>query len=152
MKRSNLYLTLALLFIAMTFWACQAEKITEPGHLVPLTVDENPNLPAIEINGTRLHAYAVGEPGNLVVITLHGGPGGDHLELKQFEVLADSGYRVVFWDQRGAGLSRRHNPEIYNEAIYLEDLLQLINYYTESPRKALSGAFMGCHVCDHVRE
>ncbi|MEZ4777258.1 MAG: alpha/beta hydrolase [Bacteroidia bacterium] len=134
-KSHSTFFLFLLLCLATIMTACQRESITDPGHLVPLTVDENPDLPAIEINGTRLHAWALGEVGNPVIITLHGGPGGDHMELQKFEVLADSGYRVVFWDQRSAGLSRRHNPDVLTESMYLEDLKQLIDYYTQSPEE-----------------
>src|SRR5262245_39567974 len=73
--------------------------------LVPKTVDEDPSLPSLEISGTRLHLETFGTPGNPVVIVLHGGPGADYRSLLPLSALADDGFFVVFWDQRGTGLS-----------------------------------------------
>src|SRR5688572_29141984 len=83
----------------------------DPGNLVPKTVVDDPTLPAIAINGTRLHSEAFGEPTDPIIVVLHGGPGSDYRGLLPLRALAEDGYRVVFWDQRGAGLSQRHAPE-----------------------------------------
>ncbi len=101
--------------------------------LVRGTVDEDPTLPAIEIAGTRLHSEAFGDPSAPLVVVLHGGPGSDYRALLPLAPLADDGYRVVFWDQRGAGLSRRHSAESYALDSYLEDLRLLIEHYSTSP-------------------
>ena len=137
MKFLSIHSILLLLVSLLVINGCERMDITEPGNLVPLTVDEDPSLPAIEINGTRLFSYALGDANNPLVIILHGGPGGDHMALKQFEVLADSGYRVVFWDQRSAGLSRRHNPDVLTDEVYLEDLVNLIAYYQSAPEQSV---------------
>src|SRR6478735_5139425 len=80
---------------------------SDPGNLVPLTVAEDPSLPAIDIAGTRLHSEAFGDPDGPVIMVLHGGPGSDYRGLLPLKALADDGYRVAFWDQRGCGLSER---------------------------------------------
>jgi proline iminopeptidase len=101
----------------------------DPGNLVPRTVTEDPSLPAIELNGTRLHSEAFGDPDDPVIIVLHGGPGSDYRCLLPLRALADDGYRVVFWDQRGTGLSQRHDASTLDLDIYLEDLRQVIEHY-----------------------
>jgi len=104
---------------------------SEPGALVPKTVMEDPALPRIEVNGTVLHAVTFGEPANPLVIVLHGGPGGsDFRSLLPLSALADDGYFVVFWDQRGAGLSQRHDADVYTYENVLEDLRQVVDHYT----------------------
>lgn len=40
----------------------------EPGNLVPKTVDEDPNLPQINVNGTLLHAETYGNNDSAMVI------------------------------------------------------------------------------------
>jgi len=105
----------------------------EPGNLVPRTVTEDPSLPSIEVNGTRLHAEAFGDPSHPMVITLHGGPGGDYRSLLPLQALADDGYYVIFWDQRGAGLSERHDADSIDLYQYLEDLRQVVDHYSSSP-------------------
>jgi len=104
----------------------------EPGHLVPETVMEDPLLPRIHINETTLHAETFGDPQNPVMVFLHGGPGGGgYRSLLRLAGLQDE-YFLVFWDQRGAGLSQRHDPDVYSLEIYLNDLLGVINHYTAS--------------------
>lgn len=98
--------------------------------LVHGTVDDDPSLPFIDINGTRLHAEAIGDPDAPLLILLHGGPGNDYRELLPLAPLADDGYRMVFWDNRGAGLSRRHAHDEYTFDTYLEDLRLVVEHYT----------------------
>jgi proline iminopeptidase len=101
----------------------------EPGLLVPATVDEDPSLPSIEIADTRLHAQAFGDPGNPVIMVLHSGPGSDYRGLLPLSGLASDGYQVVFWDQRGSGLSQRHDADTIDIETYLEDLRLVIEHY-----------------------
>ncbi len=44
-------------------------------YTVPKTVDQDPSLPSITIDGYTYHAETYGDPANPVVIILHGGPG-----------------------------------------------------------------------------
>ena len=101
----------------------------EPGNLVAKTVVEDPTLPRIEVNGTVLHATTAGRAGNPVVMVLHGGPGADYRSMLPLATLADDGYEVVFWDQRGSGLSQRHDFDSYTLDVALEDLRQVIDRY-----------------------
>ncbi len=96
---------------------------------MPETVAEDPSLPAIEINGTRLHAEAFGDPDDPVILVLHGGPGSDYREYLPLQALANDGYRVAFFDQRGTGLSQRHDPADIDLDIYLEDLRLVIEHF-----------------------
>jgi proline iminopeptidase len=101
----------------------------DPGLLVPATVDDDPSLPSVDIAGTRLHTEAFGDPGNPVIMVLHSGPGGDYRGLLPLSALASDGYRVVFWDQRGSGLSRRHDADTIDIESYLEDLRLMIEHH-----------------------
>lgn len=121
------------LFTALSLGACLDPGA--PGNLVPRTVVDDPSLPAIEIADTRLHAEAFGDPAAPLVITLHGGPGSDYRAMLPLRALADDGYRVVFWDQRGAGLSERHPADSYTMDGYLEDLRLVIDHYTVTPHQ-----------------
>jgi proline iminopeptidase len=103
-----------------------------PGKLVPGTVEDDPSLPRIEVAGTTLHAEAFGDPSAPMIMVLHGGPGADYRSLLPYRALADDGYYVVFWDQRGAGLSKRYDASSYTLDLYLEDLRQVIEHFSSS--------------------
>ena len=108
------------LLSAVILTGCQKDY-NEPGNLVPKTVDEDPNLPQINVNGTLLHAETYGNNDSAMVIFLHGGPGADYRNGLNAKGLANEGYFVVFYDQRGTGLSERHNKSIFSIQIYLDD-------------------------------
>lgn len=120
----------------------------EPGNLVPRTVAEDASLPAIEMNGARFHAQTFGNPANPVIVFLHGGPGGDYrsmlrlAEQRNGYSLADE-YFLVYWDQRGSGLSQRQNKEFLTTAIYVNDLNTLIDRYSPGRRVFLIGESWG---------
>jgi proline iminopeptidase len=127
--------------LALLFGGCLCAG--EPGNLVPETVADDPTLPAIDINGTRLHAEAFGNPDGPVLLVLHGGPGVDYRSMLPLRALADDGYRVVFWDQRGAGLSARVSPDTIDLDVYLEDLRQMIERYAPTQPVVLIGHSWG---------
>ena len=74
--------------------------------LVPATTTDDPALPSRNIAGYRYHLEVFGLPTRPVVIVLHGGPGGDYRSLLPLRPLSDD-YQLVFYDQRGSGLSPR---------------------------------------------
>lgn len=113
-----------------------------PGNLVPKTVEDDPALPRIEVNGTVLHAEAYGDPRAPMIMMLHDGPGNDYREFLPYKVLADDGYYVVFWDQRGSGLSKRHDPGDYSLDGVLGDLRAVIEHFSTSADQPI--VFM-CH-------
>ncbi len=123
-----------LLFL---FASCDKEQlITDRGNLVPKTVTQDPTLPYIIINDAKLHAQAFGEPGNTLIICIHGGPGANYRYMLNCKSLADKGYRVVFYDQRGSGLSQRFPAKWYKdlganaiEKTFYDDLKGIINHY-----------------------
>ncbi|MFC1539475.1 alpha/beta fold hydrolase [Candidatus Latescibacterota bacterium] len=121
---------------------------SEPGNLVPKTVIEDSSIPAIELNGSRFHVETFGNPENPVIIFLHGGPGGDFRELYRLKDTYD-GYKLtdeyflVFWDQRGAGLSQRHTKDELKHDVYNEDLKQFIEYYSPEKKVVFIGHSWG---------
>lgn len=122
-----------LLCAALALSGCGCLDTDDPGNLVPKTVTEDPTLPRIEVAGALLHAEAFGDPRAPIVFVLHGGPGSDYRSLLPLRALADDGYYVVFWDQRGTGLSERFDASIYTLELYLEDLRLVIEHYTTTP-------------------
>jgi proline iminopeptidase len=128
--------------------ACDTLEPSEPGNLVPATVSENAALPAIELKGARFHARTFGDPAAPVIVFLHGGPGGDHrgqlrLAARYGEYSLADEYFLVFWDQRGAGLSQRHGKETLTIAQYVADLDALIDRFSPGRQVFLVGDSWG---------
>jgi proline iminopeptidase len=122
-------------FIASSIFIAGCTKgklINEEGNLVPETVEHDPSLPSISINGTLLHSESFGNPDSAMIIVLHGGPGADYRSLLRCAEFADQGYRVIFYDQRGSGLSKRHSKNSYSLQLMYDDLSAVINYYRKS--------------------
>lgn len=131
---------LSLITISVFSISCNKEKYIEaPGNLVPKTVDQDATLPSISINGALLHSEAFGPEDSTLIICIHGGPGGDYRYMLNCKTLATKGYRVVFYDQRGAGLSQRFPKSWYKtqgsdaiNKIFYDELKGVIDYYKTS--------------------
>ena len=132
-------------FIIAFLGSCEMNDMDEPGLLVPLTVTEDSSLPSITVNGTMLHSETYGNPNDSIIIVIHGGPGADYRSLLNLQYLAADGYYVVFYDQRGSGLSQRHDADIYTTQLYLDDLDAVIEHYkqTENQKVILFGHSFG---------
>jgi proline iminopeptidase len=116
--------------------------LTSGEYSVPETVTQNPSIPHITINGVTYHAETFGDPANPVVIAIHGGPGGDYRSLLSLQALSDQ-YFVVFFDQRGAGLSPRVNPEEITLVSAIADLDSIVEYYGQGEKVNLIGHSWG---------
>lgn len=127
--------TIAVLLLGVSLLtSCKEDMVTpdDPaagGRLVAKTADEDPNLPSIFVNGTHLHAQTFGDPTDPMIVFLHGGPGGDYRNALPAAQLADDGYFMVFYDQRGSGLSQRYDAAEYSIQIMLDDLTAVIDHY-----------------------
>jgi proline iminopeptidase len=126
--------------LAVTFSACEILDPEEHGRLVPLTVDEDPSLPYIAVNGTLLHSESFGDPNDPMIVVLHGGPGGDYQGMLKCTAFAADGFFVVFYDQRGCGLSKRHDKEMFTSqgpALFIDDLAGVIRHYRTPGQKVI---------------
>lgn len=104
---------------------------------VPPTVDDDPSLPFVEIHGYKFHVRTFGNPQHPPVIVVHGGPGGDSKYLLPLQDLSREHY-LVFYDQRGTGLSSRVDKEQLTLDSSLADLHQLVLHYgTRGPVKLI---------------
>jgi proline iminopeptidase len=65
---------------------------------------------------------------------LHGGPGNDYRYLLKCREFANQGFRVVFYDQRGSGLSQRFPKSSYSSMKTMTDEVGgVIAHYRKSP-------------------
>lgn len=106
--------------------------VQAPQYEIPKTVEFDLGLPRQKVGDFWLHLEAFGSPTSPVVIVLHGGPGGDYRALLPLQALSDQ-YRVVFYDQRGSGLSQR----VPDPAVTVDGLVSELNSIVDhfSPRQ-----------------
>jgi proline iminopeptidase len=129
---------LAVAITSIFFVGCEKEKyINDAGNLVPKTVDQDQSLSSISVNGTQFHTETFGNPDSAMVVFLHGGPGADYRNGLAVKQLADNGYYVVFYDQRGSGLSKRHDKGSFTIQQMFDDLSAVIQYYRKSPTQKI---------------
>jgi proline-specific peptidase len=80
----------------------------------------------VSFRGFRTWYRVVGEgeaPGRDPVLVLHGGPGTGHDYLEPLSALADSGRRIVFYDQLGCGRSDHpHDPSLWSVDLFVEEV------------------------------
>lgn len=63
------------------------------------------------------------EPGKLPLLCLHGGPGMPHDYLEPLEAIADTGRRVIFYDQLGCGNSDRpDDSSLWTVELFIEEV------------------------------
>lgn len=125
-------------FLMSVFVSCtKGRLISGEGNLVPLTVEKDGSLPAININGSIFHAETFGKPADKMLVILHGGPGSDYRYLLNCKEFANQGYYVVFYDQRGSGLSKRHDKKEYSIQLMIDDLQAVIAHYRTSPSQKI---------------
>jgi proline iminopeptidase len=131
MNRTKLFLPAIIVWLMLS--GCQKELlVNQDGNLVPKTVDQDVMLHSIFINGTQLHAETFGNPDSPMLVILHGGPGADYRYLLNCEEFAEHGYYVIFYDQRGSGLSKRESKGSYTLQLMFDDLSGIIAHYRTS--------------------
>lgn len=64
------------------------------------------------------------EAGKLPLLALHGGPGACHDYLKSLDAIAETGRRVIYYDQLGCGNSSlpEPHPDMWTVALYVEEV------------------------------
>lgn len=101
------------------------------------------SLPFVELDGYRFHAEMFGDAEDPLVIALHGGPGGDYRYILPLKELTEDGYRVLFYDQRGSGLSPRVGAEELTLDRFIADLDLFIDEFSPDAPVAIVGHSWG---------
>jgi len=115
------------------------------GASVPDTVEQNPSLPHVTIDGITFHSETYGDPDNPVVIAVHGGPGDDYRSLLSLKRLSDE-YFVVFYDQRGTGLSPRVGADELTFDLTVSDLDLIVDHHSQGRKVNLVGHSFGAMI------
>jgi proline iminopeptidase len=109
---------------------------------IPPTIENDPSLEFIQINGYKFHVKTFGEKSNPPILIVHGGPGGDSNYLYPLKELSKN-YYVIFYDQRGTGLSPRVPKEDLTLESSMNDLIQIIEHYRSNGKIRLIGHSWG---------
>ena len=109
---------------------------------VPRTVQFDSSLPSVEINGYKYHMEIFGSADSTPLIVVHGGPGLDYEYLKPLKELSNN-YRVIFYDQRGTGLSPRVDKKFLSIEQNLDDLHSIVQHFSNGKKVKLIGHSWG---------
>lgn len=109
---------------------------------LPPTVDRDNTKQSELINNYLYHVQTYGDQNNPVIVVIHGGPGGDSNYLTTLKDLSDSFY-VVFYDQRGTGLSPRVDAHQLTVESSLSDLDNIVEHYRNNKKVILLGHSWG---------
>lgn len=109
---------------------------------LPKTIEYDQSISFTEIDGYKFHTEIFGQKEDSVVIVVHGGPGADHRYLLPLNVM-DTNHRVVFYDQRGSGLSPRVNKEQLTLDQSIGDLHSMVKYFGKGQKVKLIGHSWG---------
>jgi len=138
MKTSSI---IAILFCL--FSSCTTIDPTEPGNLVPKTVDDA-SLPSVTLSSTQLYYQSFGSKDREKIFMLEGGPGNDFRYLLDLNKVVNGwslpqNYEVIYHDYRGSGLSKRHPTSELSIAVLLKDLEELIDRFAPNQKVILIG-------------
>ena len=129
-------ITLFTIILMISVW-------TRGDYTMARLVTDDLSLPSQTVNGVRLHLrVADGPEGAPTIVVLHGGPGGDFRSLQALDALSDQ-FRVVFYDQRGAGLSERVSVDMLTLRGHLEELRAVIDLVSPDQPPILIGHSWG---------
>lgn len=106
------------------------------------TVAQDSTISHITIDEVVFHTETHGNDTARTIIVIHGGPGQDYRYLLPLKALSDE-YRVVFYDQRGTGLSPRVEAGELTLQSSIEDLDRIVNYYCPDEKVNILGHSWG---------
>ena len=106
------------------------------------TVEQDATISHITLDDVVFHAETFGSDTARTIIVIHGGPGQDYRYLLPLKDLSDE-YKVVFYDQRGTGLSPRVDASQLTLQSSIEDLDRIVNYYCPDEKVNILGHSWG---------
>lgn len=133
---------LLVILIALLVFITSMFFISAGNYSVPQTVSNDNTIPHIKIEDVIFHSETFGNDTNETVIVIHGGPGNDYRYLLPLKSLSKN-YFIVFYDQRGTGLSPRVSEEEHSLENSLKDLENIIEYYSPNKKVHLIGHSWG---------
>lgn len=126
----------------MTIMSCTLLALFAGCTSVPPTVENDPTLEFVELAGYKFHVRTYGDKSLPPVVVVHGGPGGDSKYLYPIQDLAKNNF-LIFYDQRGTGLSPRVEKESLTLESSLDDLHHIVRHYGGQGQVKLIGHSWG---------
>lgn len=102
---------------------------TKGEYSVAKTVAQDSSIPHIVLDGVTFHCETFGDSTKQPLLVLHGGPGSDFRYLLPLSTLADS-FFVIFYDQRGTGLSPRVSVSEQTLENSLDDVKRFVDRFS----------------------
>lgn len=132
---------------AALIWLCMAFSGAVSCIQVPKTTAYDPELSRTMVGDYAFHTETFGDSRKPPLIVVHGGPGGDFEYLRSLSALGDE-YHVLFYDERGSGLSPRlgQNAPPIPIARYVEDLDALVGIHGKGQPVRLVGHSWGAMI------
>ncbi|MCP4078058.1 MAG: alpha/beta fold hydrolase [Gammaproteobacteria bacterium] len=109
---------------------------------VPKTIQLDKSISFTKIDGYKFHTETFGDSEKSKVIVVHGGPGGDFEYLNSLKSLSNN-HQVIFYDQRGSGLSPRVDKGSLTLEQNLDDLHSVVKHYSKNEKVKLIGHSWG---------
>lgn len=109
------------------------------------TIAQDSTISHITIDDVVFHSEAYGSDTTRATIVIHGGPGQDYRYLLPMKELADE-FKIIFYDQRGTGLSPRVDPSELTLQSTIDDLHRIIEYYSQNEKVNILGHSWGAMV------
>lgn len=103
---------------------------TKGEYSVAKTVAQDSSIPHIILDGVSFHCETFGDSTKQPLLVLHGGPGSDFRYLLSLSSLADSFY-VIFYDQRGTGLSPRVPTKEQTLDTAIADVKRFVDHFSQ---------------------
>lgn len=133
---------LLVILVGISIFSITMYFITNGEYSVPKTAADDNTIPHIEIDNVIFHSEIFGNDTSETVVIIHGGPGNDYRYLLPLKALSEK-YFVVFYDQRGTGLSPRVDAEEQSLENSLIDLENIIKYYSPNRKVNIIGHSWG---------
>lgn len=135
-----------MLFLSFVILFFSCKKIETKGVLVPPTVDQDSNLPQVQINvsgvNRKIHVLKYGSISNPVLFLIH----GSYTDIRAYqnicEGLSDK-YYVILWDQRGCGLSERITEDEFTFDTAVEEINKMKEVYSPNNQVTIVGHSWG---------
>jgi len=129
-------LAFLILFIGVYFGT------SNENYEVAQTVQQNPDIPQIKVNNVALHLETYGSDTLKPVIVIHGGPGNDFRYLLSLKELSNK-YFMIFYDQRGSGLSPRLDADQLSHDNSVADLEAIAAHFAPNGKVNIIGHSYG---------